>query len=214
MAKPHKQSIQWRVQTFLGELKRRKVFQVTSVYLIAVWGLSAGAKDIFEVLEFPSWASLYFVIVLFSLTPVVIVIAWVFELKKTGVQRDIGPSSPVDQTTILASRRNIPVLSVTWLGKQHSFAKEFIVGRDDACAMQIVDPLISRQHAKFEYVDGRWKIEDLGSANGIVVDGVKVQSAWLEQNTSIRFYPDGPELNISIGSAMSAVTKMAPIKAN
>ena len=214
MAKPHKQNFSWRVQTFLGELKRRKVFQVTSVYLVAVWGLSAGAKGIFEVLEFPAWASLYFVIVLFSLTPVVIVIAWVFELKKTGVQRDIGPSNPVDQTTILASRKNIPVLSATWLGKQHSFAKEFVVGRDDGCAMQIVDPLISRQHAKFEYIAGRWKIEDLGSANGIVVDGDKVQSAWLEQDTSIRFYPDGPELYISIGSAMSAVTKMAPIKAS
>jgi len=198
-----------RLQIFVGELKRRKVFQVTSIYLVAAWGLSAGAADIFDIFEFPSWASRYFVIVVFSLTPLVVVIAWVFELNKSGLQRDVRPNNPVDQTTILANRKDLPAISATWRGKKHNFVSEFIVGRDDGCAMQIIDPLVSRQHAKLQYVAGRWKIEDLGSANGIVVNGTKVQSAWLEHDSSVRFYPQGPELLLTIGSPSTAETKLA-----
>ena len=198
-----------RLQNFVGELKRRKVFQVTSVYLIAAWGLSAGAADIFDVFEFPTWASRYFVIVIFSMTPLVIIIARVFELNKSGIQRDTRPSNPIDQTTILANRKDIPVINAIWRGKKHSFVSEFIVGRDDGCAMQIIDPLVSRQHAKLQFIGGRWKIEDLGSSNGIVVNGTKVQSAWLEHDSTVRFYPQGPELLLSIGSPSTAKTKLA-----
>lgn len=205
---PQKHSVVWRLQHLLAELKRRKVFQVTSVYLVAAWGLSAGAADIFEVLDFPSWASRYFVIALFSLTPLVIVIAWVFELNKSGIQRDYGPNNPTDQTTVLAVRNNTAVLTTHWQGHTQTFANDFIVGRDDSCALQIVDPLVSRRHAKFEFVDGRWRIRDLGSANGTVVNGNKVDIAWLEDGSSIRFYPDGPALKLNIGNTANAETQM------
>lgn len=203
-----------RIQSLLGELKRRKVFQVTGVYLVAAWGLSAGAADIFEVLGFPLWASRYFVIMLFSLTPVVIAIAWIFELDRSGIQRDTGIGSQADQTTILARVGNMPVITATWLGQKHTFASSFVVGRDEACALQIVDPLISRQHAKFEFQAGRWKVADLGSANGIVVNGEKVQTAWLDQDSSIAFYPDGPVLELSLASPQGAKTQLAPSKSS
>jgi len=207
--RPQNKSLAVRIQSFIGELKRRKVFQVTSVYLVAAWGLSAGAADIFDVLDFPAWASRYFVIALFSLTPLVVVIAWVFELNRAGIQRDVGPRRPTDQTTILADRQSTPRITATWMGDKHNFAGEFVVGRDDSCALQIVDPMISRQHAKFSLVNGRWQIEDLASANGIVVDGRKVESAWIDQDAAIGFYPGGPELRVSINSAVAADTKLA-----
>jgi len=208
-----KHGLVWRIQHFLGELKRRKVFHVTSVYLIAAWGLSAGAADIFEVLDFPNWASRYFVIALFSFTPVVIVIAWVFELSKSGIQRDTGPEaakvSTVDQTTVLAFQGSIPVLSTNWLGKKQRFANDFIAGRDDTCGLQLVSPMISRQHAKFEFSEGRWRVRDLGSSNGILVDGQRVDSAALERETYVQFYPGGPELQISIAGSVSTETQIA-----
>jgi len=206
---PPKKSLAGRTQILLGELKRRKVFQVTSVYLVAAWGLSAGAADIFEVLDFPSWASRFFVITLFSLTPLVAVIAWVFELSKTGVQRDLGPRSKIDQTTILASRANAPVLKASWLDQHFTFAKDFIAGRDGTCALQIIDPLVSRQHAKFELVNGRWRVRDLGSANGIAVNGDRVEAAWLDDASSMTFYPGGPELKLTVNKS-PAETQIAP----
>ena len=209
MERSRKDSVSERIQNVLGELKRRKVFQVTSVYLVASWGLSAGAADIFEVLEFPLWASRFFVITLFSLTPLVVVIAWVFELNKTGIQRDLGPRSRVDQTTILASRKNAPVLEALWMDQRFTFAQDFIAGRDGTCGLQIIDPLVSRQHAKFELVNGRWRVRDLGSANGIGLNGDQVASAWLDNAASVTFYPGGPELNVTVRQA-AAETEIAP----
>ena len=198
MNQPEQRQLSIRVQTLIGELKRRKVFQVTSFYLVASWGLSAGAADIFEVLDFPTWASRYFVIALFSFTPIVIVVAWVFELSKTGIQRDRGPERTIvrttDQTTILAMQPNVPVVTATWMGKKQRFTSNFVAGRDDACELQIVDPMISRQHAQFEYKDGRWHVRDLGSSNGIIVNGSKVGTAVLEPNSYVQFNPGGPEL--------------------
>ena len=212
MNDPLKQNFPQRAQAFIGELKRRKVFQVTSVYLVAAWGLSAGAADIFSVLDFPDWASRYFVITLFSMTPVVIGIAWVFELNRSGIQRDRGPYNPVattDQTTVLAFRRNVPVLSATWLGETKRFTDTVVVGRDDSCTMQIVDPMISRQHAKFEYVECAWKVSDMGSANGILLDGEKVDRATLKSKCALQFYPGGPSMTLLISSASSAETQLA-----
>ncbi|NNF17211.1 MAG: FHA domain-containing protein, partial [Gammaproteobacteria bacterium] len=210
MSKIKKQTTSQRLQTLLGELKRRKVFQVTSVYLVAAWGLSAGASDIFAALDFPEWAPRYFVITIFSLTPIVIVIAWVFELNKSGLQRDTGSNSPVDQDTIFALNSDQPVIKTRWQGRSQSFAAEFVVGRDAGCGLQIVDPMVSRRHAKFDLVGGRWKIEDLGSANGIAVNGKKVKFAWLERDASIRLYPNGPELKIAIEQPAADRTRMAP----
>ncbi len=143
------------------------------------------------------------------MTPLVIVVAWVFELSKSGIQRDLGQTTPSDQTTILAARKGTPIITATWLGKQYSFAGDFIVGRDDSCALQIVDPMISRQHAKLSVINGRWRIEDLGSANGIELNGEKQTNAWLTPNSTVRFYPAGPTLKLTVGSTANAETVMA-----
>lgn len=199
-----KKTASQRIQIFLGELKRRKVFQVTSFYLVAAWGLSAGAPDIFAALEFPDWAPRYFLVAIFSLTPVVIVIAWVFELDKSGLQRDFGPKTPPGQTTVLAGNPTIPPVTATWLGLSRTFSRDFIVGRDDDCALQIFDPMVSRHHVKFELDKGRWRIVDMGSANGTELNGKKIQNAWLDRSASLLLYPGGPELKVSVGSRARA----------
>lgn len=193
-----------RIQIFLGELKRRKVFQVTSFYLVAAWGLSAGAPDIFAALDFPAWAPRYFLVAIFSLTPIVIVIAWAFELDKSGVQRDFGPKSPTGQTTVLAGNPIMPPVTATWLDLSRTFSRDFVVGRGDDCALQIFDPMVSRHHVKFELVKGRWQIVDMGSANGTELNGKKIQTAWLDGNASLLLYPGGPELKVSVGSRATA----------
>lgn len=194
-----------RIQIFWGELKRRKVFQVTSFYLAAAWGLSAGAPDIFAALDFPDWASRYFLVAIFSLTPVVIVVAWVFELDKTGLQRDLGPRNPTGQMTILAGDPIMSPVTATWQGRSQTFSRDFVVGRDDDCALQISDPMVSRHHVKFEQVNGHWQIVDMGSANGTELDGKKIQTARLDGDASLLLYPGGPELKISVDNRATVV---------
>jgi hypothetical protein len=52
-----------------------------------------------------------------------------------------------------------------------------VVGRSDSCQIVIEDPLISRRHACFVVDAQGVLVKDLGSMNGVLVNGVKVDGA-------------------------------------
>ena len=53
------------------------------------------------------------------------------------------------------------------------FSDTIIIGRDEKCDLVLPDPSISRQHARIQVEGEVLYTEDLGSQNGIVVDGTK-----------------------------------------
>ncbi len=56
-------------------------------------------------------------------------------------------------------------------------ARGVVLGRDPACSVPLDDPLVSRHHARiFQDPFGRWIVEDLGSRNGVWVDGGRVRA--------------------------------------
>lgn len=61
------------------------------------------------------------------------------------------------------------------------------IGRSDECAIQIDDPVFSRQHARIEPHEAGWIIRDLGSTNGVLKDG---------QRFAERAINDGDEVSI------------------
>lgn len=48
---------------------------------------------------------------------------------------------------------------------------EYTVGRRDGHTIRLTERNISRDHARIRKVDGGWSIEDLGSYNGVFVNG-------------------------------------------
>jgi CRP-like cAMP-binding protein len=54
------------------------------------------------------------------------------------------------------------------------------IGRGTDNSITLSHPTVSRSHAKIKYNEGIWFIEDIGSANGIVVDDNRVENAVLE----------------------------------
>jgi pSer/pThr/pTyr-binding forkhead associated (FHA) protein len=55
-----------------------------------------------------------------------------------------------------------------------------LVGRDPACEIsEQTDPLLSRRHAAFTASTREVKVRDLGSRNGILVNGAKVAESQL-----------------------------------
>jgi DNA-binding winged helix-turn-helix (wHTH) protein len=52
---------------------------------------------------------------------------------------------------------------------------ENVVGRDASCAVRIDWPTISRRHARILVRDGRAAIEDLGSKNGTLIQGRRIE---------------------------------------
>ncbi|HVM19549.1 MAG TPA: FHA domain-containing protein, partial [Egibacteraceae bacterium] len=51
------------------------------------------------------------------------------------------------------------------------------VGRLPECDVTLDDPSVSRRHARIQRRAGTWTIEDLGSTNGLKVNGERVQQA-------------------------------------
>jgi len=51
----------------------------------------------------------------------------------------------------------------------------FVLGRGHDCDIRLTEGSISRHHAALEYTDGSWMLEDLGSQNGVFVDGRRVR---------------------------------------
>lgn len=52
-------------------------------------------------------------------------------------------------------------------------------GRSSSCDLTIPSSKVSSKHGRLDFQDGHWRIHDLGSTNGIRVDGVKVEEAWV-----------------------------------
>jgi len=52
---------------------------------------------------------------------------------------------------------------------------EYIIGRDTACPIFIDADLVSRHHARLTFNSFELVVEDLGSSNGVFIDGVQVQ---------------------------------------
>jgi pSer/pThr/pTyr-binding forkhead associated (FHA) protein len=63
------------------------------------------------------------------------------------------------------------------------------VGRGRANELQLQDPSVSREHAELLRTgDGRgWRVRDLGSTNGVAVNGAKVQEQALALGDTITF---------------------------
>lgn len=50
-----------------------------------------------------------------------------------------------------------------------------LIGRHETCHIVIDDPLASRRHARFGWELGRLTVEDLGSVNGVLLNGRRIE---------------------------------------
>ena len=72
-------------------------------------------------------------------------------------------------------------------GKRHSLGgeKPLVIGRSREADITVEDPNVSRRHAEIRRDDGAYWIVDLGSTNGIEVNGRKVDRAKLSDSDTV-----------------------------
>lgn len=80
---------------------------------------------------------------------------------------------------VLVVRRGLPA------GGRLPLDRGGTIGRDAACDLVLLDPRVSRRHARAERVDGVWEIVDLQSRNGTIVDGQRVDRAPLRPGSLV-----------------------------
>ena len=81
-------------------------------------------------------------------------------------------------------------------GSVRRFSKSFHIGRDPSCDVHVDDVHVSRRHALVSVVRGRWSIRDLGSSNGLLVDGERVDVTAIEDGLDVVLGTGGPSLAI------------------
>lgn len=72
---------------------------------------------------------------------------------------------------------------------------EFLIGRSAECQLALDDPLVSRKHAAFRVRKDGVTVEDLGSRNGVLVNGAKIEGA-ITVNDDDRVTIGGQELRV------------------
>lgn len=95
------------------------------------------------------------------------------------------PAPPEDETTDITT--GVPNVSVTRRDRltlvalmgQHGQSvviveSDMILGRWRGCDIRLDDSGLSRKHVRFYLMDGRWYVEDMGSRNGTIVNGIKL----------------------------------------
>ncbi len=79
-----------RLQRLLVELQRRHVFKVTASYLVGMWIMLQVAEVTFQPLRFPDWWMTALTILAVTGLPIVLVLAWTYEITPEGVMVDPG----------------------------------------------------------------------------------------------------------------------------
>jgi membrane-bound lytic murein transglycosylase D len=100
------------------------------------------------------------------------------------------------KSAIPAVKVNAEVAPGTWSSLR--FDKPFRIGRLKDCEVAIDNSFVSRAHAEVVVEDGHWVIRDLGSANGLFVQGKQVSSAPIDELTTVRLGIEGPELRFEV----------------
>jgi TolB-like protein/cytochrome c-type biogenesis protein CcmH/NrfG len=81
--------------SFVGEIKRRKVFQVAAVYAVVAWMLVQIVATIEAPLSLPYWFDTAIIVLLAVGFPITLVMSWAFDLTPEGMVRTQGPSDGV-----------------------------------------------------------------------------------------------------------------------
>ena len=72
----------------IAELKRRNVFRVALLYLVAGWVILQVAQLLFDVLKLPEWTSRLVLGLLALGFPLALIFSWVYELTPEGLKRE------------------------------------------------------------------------------------------------------------------------------
>jgi Protein of unknown function (DUF3662)/FHA domain len=70
-------------------------------------------------------------------------------------------------------------------GQRITLPNQAIIGRMPGCDVQLDDPSVSRRHARISRANSGWLIEDLGSTNGVTVNGASVEREYLSGGEDI-----------------------------
>lgn len=113
-----------------------------------------------------------------------------------------------------AAVATLRVLSGPETGREFSLpAGTSILGRDASCDIVLNDPLVSKRHVRFECTDAV-EVIDIGSANGVVVDGGLISRLRVESSERMLIGDTEVLLTVRQQASAKALPKAGPVPFN
>ncbi|MDQ6708708.1 MAG: FHA domain-containing protein [Acidobacteriota bacterium] len=119
------------------------------------------------------------------------------------------------ETRAQTHNRPLPPLRVT-IGantegrRDLQFTKPFRIGRVEDCEVCIKDEHVSRAHAEVIIENSQWLVRDLGSSNGIFVDGERTNFVAIDRARTVRLGVLGPSVSFEVEQAAAPLAPRAP----
>lgn len=107
-----------RPRSWFSELSRRNVVRAAGMYLAAAWLLAQVATQLLPVFDVSPWVLRAFLIALALGFPLVLIVAWVYEITPAGIKRadDVSPEASITARTGRRLDRSMIVLLSLALG--------------------------------------------------------------------------------------------------
>jgi hypothetical protein len=86
--------------------------------------------------------------------------------------------------TMWPRRRSVPLLALDWSG---AVAERLLVGRAPESDIELCDETVSRRHAELLWRSGTWVVHDVGSRNGTMLNGRRIERAQLRPGDYLSF---------------------------
>lgn len=83
-------------------------------------------------------------------------------------------------------------------GGNRTYTGHIRIGRGAECDVQVSAEMVSRVHARVEFKEGRWWVEDLGSTNGTYRNGDPLERMPVTETITIQLGRDGPQLHVEV----------------
>lgn len=97
---------------FLKELKRRNVFRVGAAYVVVAWLILQVIETVSEPLGLPEWTEAFFIVLLATGLPLVLLFAWAFELTPEGLKKTREVAKDESVTADTGKKLNYAIISI------------------------------------------------------------------------------------------------------
>lgn len=184
-------------KTLRREIQRRKLVRACVVYLVVCWTILQITDITGNSLGFDKvQVSRILIAIGVAGLPLVALFFWFYTVSTSGITRTqsfverriLGNIVPLNDRRKEVSARGkrvhneedydwvLEIESGPLSGLRYGLEGEVVVGRSTDCDLTIPVTQISRQHARFTVEDNHLHLEDMGSANGTIVNGARINS--------------------------------------
>ena len=175
------------VQELYEELKRRRVIRVATLYIIAFWPIIQIVDILSPALNLPDSVMRYLVFAFVGGFPVVLILAWIFDINRGGiVTTSITDAENSGNTALIGGKAELLIIGILCLLVIGLFVVQARMDDPDPPALTINDDISMRTVGVLPFVSFSESSEDERFADGLTEELLNVLSRVKELRVAAR----------------------------